>query len=88
MTGEVDATVCAQCLAPVIRTANDKVLEAAPHRLGVYRPDGAPMRRGEFMSGYDPQRPKGHRVHICARPEQGELFAIPAGTDKTRGGRR
>lgn len=82
-------TQCATCRAPVIDTGRGGLLlEAEPHQLGIYKQDGTPMTRAEVMRSWRLKQPAGRRRHICARPEQGELFAIPQSTDKTRGGRR
>jgi hypothetical protein len=82
-------TPCATCRAPVIETGRgDLLLEAETHRLGIYHPNGEPMTRGEVMRLWGKGEPAGRRRHICQRPKQGELFAIPDGTDKRTRGRR
>jgi len=67
-------STCPRCWAPVISTANGKTLDAQPHRLGVTWPDGTPMNRRDFLFGYDPANPKGHRFHVCQRPAQAALW--------------
>lgn len=63
------------CGAPVITTPDGRLLEAAPHRLGIALPDGTTLTTeqaakqavgiGELV---------GRRLHRCPRPQQQGLF--------------
>lgn len=57
---------CPSCSLPVIPT-DHVLLDAKPHELGVYRVDGTPMRRGEWLRFWSAERPVGRRVHMCGR---------------------
>jgi len=78
---------CPRCDLPVVLSPGG-ALEAEPHPLGVLGPDGEPLPVRAVLAGRRAGVPVGRRRHFCPPGGQGELFAIPARTDKTRGGRR
>ena len=58
---------CPGCGAPVL-PVGALILDARPDPLGVYRVDGTPMRKGEWLKWWSAERPVGRRVHVCGRP--------------------